>query len=188
MSILGVFQRLTAAFDQSDIAYMLTGSFASSYYGASRSTQDIDFVIEATSEQLRTFVQSLPADEYYVDLDSALEACRHISQFNVIDQISGWKVDLIIRKTRPFSREEFGRRQRIVLEALPLFVASSEDVILSKLEWSKLAQSRRQIEDVAGILRLRWELLEQPYLEKWIEGLQLKTQWRAALAAAGILE
>jgi len=52
MSILEVFERLTAAFNQSGIPCMLTGSFASSYYGASRSTQDIDFVIEATPEQL----------------------------------------------------------------------------------------------------------------------------------------
>jgi hypothetical protein len=37
-----VLRRLTSAFDRAGIAYMLTGSFASAYYGASRSTQDGD--------------------------------------------------------------------------------------------------------------------------------------------------
>ena len=54
---------------------MLSGSFASAYYGASRSTQDIDLVIHASSEQLRSFTGApLPVSEYYAELDSALEA------------------------------------------------------------------------------------------------------------------
>jgi hypothetical protein len=92
---------------------MLTGSFASAYYGSPRSTQDIDLVIVATPEQLRTFVQSLPRSEYYADIDAALEAHKNESMFNVIDMQSGWKIDLIIRKSRAFSQEEFSRRQRV---------------------------------------------------------------------------
>jgi hypothetical protein len=120
---------------------MLTGSFASAYYGAPRSTQDIDLVIEATAEQLQTFVRNLPSDEYYADLDAALEAHKRQSMFNVIDLATGWKIDLIIRKPRPFSHEEFRRRQLVDLQDLPLFVASIEDVVVSKLEWAKLARS-----------------------------------------------
>jgi hypothetical protein len=62
-----VFERITAALGHSGIAYMLSGSFASAYYGAPRSTQDIDLVIEATPAQLRAFVKNLPSDEYYAD-------------------------------------------------------------------------------------------------------------------------
>ena len=60
MSIQDVLQRITSALDQAGITYMLTGSFASAYYGAARSTQDIDFVIQANSEQLRSFIEALP--------------------------------------------------------------------------------------------------------------------------------
>ena len=108
--------------------------------------------------------------------------------FNIIDLATGWKIDLIIRKSRAFSGEEFRRRQRIELQDLALFVASAEDVIISKLEWSKLAQSRRQIEDVAGILRMRWESLDHSYLEKWLRELGLKTEWEDARRVAGISE
>jgi hypothetical protein len=47
---------------------------------------------------------------------------------------------LIIRKSRAFSQEEFRRRQRVDLQNLPLYVASAEDVVVAKLEWSKLAE------------------------------------------------
>lgn len=166
---------------------MLSGSFASAYYGAPRSTQDIDLVIEATPARLRALVQGLPSDEYYADLDAALEAYKRQSIFNVIDLATGWKIDLIIRKSRAFSQEEF-RRQLVNLQDLPLFVASAEDVVVAKLEWSKLAQSKRHIEDVAGILRMRWESLDRSYLEKWTLELGLETEWNDARRAAGISE
>lgn len=180
MSFLEVLQRVTAELDRSGIEYMLTGSFASVYYGSPRSTQDIDLVIAATSAQLRAFIGSLPSREYYSDVDAALEALRRQSMFNIIDMKTGWKIDLIIRKARAFSREEFKRRQRLNVKGASLFVASAEDVILAKLEWSKLAQSHRQIEDVAGILKINSASLNRPYLEKWIQELELKKEWEDA--------
>ena len=165
---------------------MLSGSFASAYYGAPRSTQDIDLVIEATQAQLRVFAQGLPSNEYYMDLDAALEAHKRQSLFNVIDLATGWKVDLIIRKSRPFSEEEFRRRQQVELHGIPLFLATAEDVVISKLEWSNLAKSQRQIEDVAAILRARWTELNHSYLEKWVLELGLKQEWIDAQRAAGM--
>jgi hypothetical protein len=188
MSIQDVLQRMTSALDRAEIAYMLSGSFASAYYGAARSTQDIDFVIHASSQQLRSFIEALPVSEYYADLDSALEAHQRQSLFNVIDQATGWKIDLIIRKSRPFSQEEFRRRQGVTLHDVPLFVASAEDVVISKLEWAKLAQSRRQIEDAAAILRVRSGALDHAYLAKWIGDLGLPDEWREAIQVAGVVE
>jgi hypothetical protein len=186
MSVTEVFQRITAALNRAGIAYMLSGSFASAYYGAPRSTQDIDLVIAATPAQLRAFIENLPGNEYYANLDAALEAHQRQSLFNVIDLATGWKIDLIFRKSRVFSQEEFQRRQLVDVSGIPLFVASSEDVIVSKLEWAKLAQSRRHIEDVAGILRVRWESLDRSYLEKWIISLALEIEWSDARRAAGV--
>lgn len=188
MSPSEVLRRIAAALDRAGIAYMLTGSVASAHYGTPRSTQDIDIVIAANSAQLRTFVQSLLSVEYYSDLDAALEAHKRESLFNVIDLATGWKIDLIIRKSRAFSLEEFDRRRLVTVQGLPLFVASAEDVVIAKLEWSKLAQSQRQIEDAATILRLRWEALDLAYLGKWISALDLNQQWGHAKRIAGMSE
>ena len=164
---------------------MLAGSFASAYYGAPRTTQDIDLVIAATPAELRSFVSLLPSDEYYVDLDAALEAHARQSMFNVVDLTTGWKIDLIIRKSRAFSEEEFSRRKCVDLPGVALFVASAEDIVVAKLEWAKQAQSQRHIEDVAGILRMRSHLLDHAYLEKWIDALGLGPEWKQAQRTAG---
>ena len=188
MSVSEVLRRITAALDQAGIAYMLTGSFASAHHGVPRSTMDVDIVIAASPDQLRTFAGMLPADAFYVDVEGAIEAHRRESMFNVLDLVSGWKIDLILRKNRPFSREEFRRRRPAEVQGLPLFVASAEDVVLAKLEWAKLGQSQRQFQDVAAILKLRWEDLDRAYLERWVSELSLQAEWRNARITAGISE
>lgn len=185
MSVPDVFRRITAALDHVGISYMLSGSFASAHYGAPRSTQDIDLIIEATPEQLRALLQNMPSGQYYVDPDAALYAQSHESMFNVIDQATGWKIDFIIRKSRPFSREEFGRRQKVTLHGVSVVITTVEDTIISKLEWAKLGHSKRQIEDVAAILRVRWSSLDRTYLQRWIAELDLQAEWGSAKRASG---
>jgi hypothetical protein len=74
----------------------------------------------------------------------------------------------------------------VELHGVSLFVASAEDVILSKLEWSKLGGSQRQLEDVVAILRSRWDSLDQTYLREWIADLQLEAGWKSAVEKAGL--
>ena len=100
MSFADVFRRIIGHLHRRDIAYMLVGSFAGNYFGASRTTYDLDFVIEASPDQLQGLVADLQADDYYAELDAAMEAFRRESLFNVIDSATGWKIDLIFRKSR----------------------------------------------------------------------------------------
>lgn len=181
-----VFRRVVGALEEAGVPYMLTGAFASAYHGAPRATQDIDLVVAPTADQLRALVGLLPAAEYYVDEEAALEAQRQQGQFNIIDLATGWKVDLIIRKARPFSREEFARREVVDFEGMRLTIATVEDVPLAKLEWAKLGQSQRQIEDVARILKIRASELDRPYLARWMRELDLEEQWRGACRVASI--
>ena len=185
MTSQDVFRRITGALDRAGIAYMLTGSFAGSYHGIVRATQDIDIVVAASSDQLRSLVALLPAADYYVDLAAALSALRREGVFNVIDLASGWKIDLIIRKSRPFSHTEFERRSDAEFEGMHISIATAEDLLIAKLEWAKLGESQRQIEDAAGIIRIRSGELDKTYIERWVRELGLETQWDAARRAAG---
>ena len=170
------------------IPYMLTGSFASSYHGRPRATQDIDFVISPTPDQIRALVRILPHDEYYIDENAALDALRQQGQFNVIDLTTGWKVDFIIRKARPFSRMEFERRREIEFQGMPVAVATAEDIVIAKLEWAKLGQSQRQIEDASGVLKIRGEELDFEYIREWVGKLHLAEQWKEACRLAALDE
>jgi hypothetical protein len=115
-----------------------------------------------------------------------LEACRRRSMFNAIDNVTVLKVDFIFRKMRSFSLEEFGRRQTALVQGVELSVATGEDVVISKLEWAKLGESARQIEDVVGILKVRGKELDRAYIEKWISELDLSSEWTRARQSAGL--
>jgi hypothetical protein len=52
-------------------------------------------------DQLVRLRALLPESEYYLDLSAAQDALRRESQFNIVDLTSGWKIDLIIRRTVP---------------------------------------------------------------------------------------
>lgn len=180
MNEIDLFVRLTAALAKSAIPYMLTGSFASSFHGVPRASNDVDIVIAPTEEQLSELKDILSDGEYYFDLDDALDALRRRRQFNVIDLETGWKIDFIIRKSRPFSLTEFERRSQVHFEGLQLYIAQPEDIIVAKLEWAKRASSERQIEDVVGILRVQSKDLDYSYIEKWVQELDLQEQWDQA--------
>jgi len=156
--------------ERAGIAYMIAGSVGSSLHGRPRATQDIDIVISPSQDQLRDFVASL-GDTYYASPEAADEAFRRHTMFNVIDIDSGWKADLIMQKPRPFSREEFERRRRIDLFDRKLWVASPEDVILSKLEWIKGRESDVQYSDALGIAVIHRHNLDRVYLQKWAKTL-----------------
>ncbi len=175
-------ERLVTLLDEANVPFMIAGSFASTAHGVPRTTQDLDLVIDPASvAELDALVTSMPPDQYYVDADAARDAMRRRSMFNVIDLASGWKVDFILRKDRAFSREEFARRMRLTLLDVPVFVASPEDTIVAKLEWSKQAGgSERQRRDVAGILATAGSSLDRGRVDRWVDDLDLALEWAAA--------
>jgi len=179
-------RRFVEALDRAGVPYMLTGSHAGGFWGPGRTTEDIDFVIMPTRDQLRAFLDQLPPTAFYVDSQVALEALTDRGQFNAIDFASAYKADFIIRKQRPFSEEEFRRRMHAVVADVPVMIATAEDVILSKLEWSKIGGSARQIEDAARIMGSRLDRIDRAYVENWVHQLGLEQQWNAALRESGL--
>lgn len=183
MSIEDVLRTVQSALEVAGIPYMVTGSFASSIHGEPRASKDIDIVIAPTRDQLVDFVRQFPADKYYADEEDALQSFAHESMFNIIDFASGWKVDFIFLKSRPFSQIEFGRRKEEDFGGLRISFATAEDILIAKLEWAKMGESQRQIEDAASIIRIKGDSLDGTYVEKWVKELALEQQWEAATRA-----
>ena len=186
MEFTEVFRRVSEVLQASSVPYMLTGSFASSYYGVLRATHDIDIVISPNTQSLTQLVQNLNAKGYYADLQAALPAQREHSMFNAIDNETGWKIDFIFSKPTAYAREAFQRRKEVTFQGNQMFVSSVEDVVVSKLEWAKMGESARQIEDVAAVLGKQRKSIDFNYVEKWIDQLGLSEQWHAARKLAGL--
>jgi len=161
-----------------EIPFMLTGSVAASYHGRPRATHDADVVIDPTPSQLGALVTALDSAGYYVDPASATRALRSRTQFNAIEMRDACKIDLIVRRDRPFSEEEFRRRLTVDLEfAKEVPIVTPEDAIISKLEWARSAgDSERQLADAAGVLALN-PRLDRLYVERWARELGVEDLW-----------
>jgi hypothetical protein len=165
---------------------MVVGSWASSFHGEPRTTMDVDLVVDPSAESLRRFVDSLPPDRYYADDNAALEAFRRRASFNVVDRETGWKVDLMVRRDRAFSRVEFDRRLPVPELGPNVAVATAEDTIIAKLEWAREGESERQLRDVSRILAVSGDDLDLEYLNNWIKRLDLDQVWSTARELAGL--
>jgi len=52
--------------------------------------------------------------------------------------------------------------------------ATPEDVILAKLEWSKMGDPERQFTDALNVERFQGASLDRSYLEKWARELGIR--------------
>ena len=186
MSSAPVFREVIAALGQAAIPYMVVGSFASNLYGTGRGTQDIDLVVSADADQIQALLRLFPKSQYYFDVDTAVEAAKRKSMFNILDMQRGWKIDIIFAKAAPYHQQAFQRRTAAEIEQVPLFAARAEDVIISKLDWARMGGSARQLEDVAGVLKVQRDALDRAYIEKWVQELGLIAGWQHACQLAGL--
>ncbi|MEO6810552.1 MAG: hypothetical protein ABI353_15660 [Isosphaeraceae bacterium] len=170
-----VVQRVIAAFDALGIVYALGGSLASSIHGYTRLTTDADITTEPFPGKEDQLASQFGPD-YYLSPDAIRQANRDHSTFNIINTFIGFKVDVFIRRDRPFERSLIDRRIQFTSAGnlgRPVSVVSAEDIILLKLEWYRLGGevSERQWTDVLGVLRTQSDRLDDAYLDLWAGSL-----------------
>lgn len=176
--ITSFLRRTVEALDEAEVAHMVSGSVASTFHGEIRQTQDVDLVIESTAHP-EALHRAFSAGFYTPPVDSIRTELTARGMFNVIDLESQWKADLIVCKDRPFSREEFRRRQPATLAGVDVHLVTVEDSILSKLEWALATGSDRQRRDIAGMLHSGHDRIDYGYLDRWapdlgVQGLLLE--------------
>jgi hypothetical protein len=171
---IAVVRQFTEIIERLGIAYAVGGSMASSVYGEVRFTQDADITVEPFGAKSNQLFAALK-DSFYISRSAMKQALEESGSFNVIHLTSAFKIDVFIRKDRPFDRQMLARRRQIKLSDAhsPFAVVSPEDIILLKLEWFRDGgrTSERQWNDVLGIIRVQGKNLDTNYLEKWADVL-----------------
>jgi hypothetical protein len=164
------------------LTYMVVGSFASASYGEPRLTHDIDIVVQLRAGDVDGLCAAFPAPEFYVSASAAREAVRMRGQFNVIHPTSGNKIDFMVAHDDAWGRTQLGRRiRRPILPDRDTFTAAPEDVIVAKLLYYQEGQSEKHLRDVASMLRVSGDEIDNTYIEHWAGQLGVTQVWQAVL-------
>ena len=159
---------LVQLFEEYNITYILTGSFACSFWGHPRATHDVDFVVEINSPQKAKILSLLSklGKQFEVDLSAAETAIDHRGQFNIFYPDILLKIDFWVAKNNEFEKNKFKRRVFVKLFKKNVAIVTAEDLILTKLSWVKQVYSERHFRDCVGILEVQKGKLDEKYLHE----------------------
>ena len=169
---LEVLKTVTSRLNDAGIAYMICGSIAANYYAMPRMTRDIDLVIELQQRDIDRFVGLFEGD-FYVDKEMVAREVARQGMFNLIDNRHVVKIDFIVKRSSPYPQAEFSRRTQVLVEQSPMWFASPEDLVISKLLWAKDSRSEMQLKDVKNLVETVHNL-DMAYLKHWLRELGLE--------------
>ena len=167
--------------NRAGIAYLLTGSMASNYWGIPRTTHDLDFVVQLPLDSISNLVREFRND-FYLDEPAVRAALAPPYQFNAIDQRSALKIDFWMLRTDPFEMSMFERRLSVNFLGEQAWIARAEDVISHKRYWDSLTPCDRHVGDVAGVVAVQSDSLDRAYLQQWSGKLRIREKLDKLLA------
>ena len=194
--VIGAFAPHTAR----DFASHTARDFAAIVYGSTRTTYDIDIVVNLDEEHLQALADAYSPPRYYADPVQMRDSIRLGIMFNIVDTSRGEKADLVPVTMNSRYQQAFQRRVRQAVE-LPdgepfeIWCARVEDVIVGKLmAWAE-GGSRKHETDIyemmafyyLGIDRQQGAPFDQAYVDAQAEtlGADVVALWKAVKDAAG---
>ena len=190
--IIAALDMVTGCFEKLRIPYYIAGSVASSAYGLSRTTVDVDLIADIKIHQVDHLVKALKKD-YYIDADMITKAINGSASFNLIHLDTMIKIDVFIPKDQSYDSKALARCQPDTLDeesSRMFYLSSPEDVILSKLQWYQNGGqvSQQQFKDVLGVLKVQGDKLDLQYLRHWASRLNISDLLNRSFDDAGLVE
>ena len=192
---LGILQTLEGI----NAPYMIIGAFAAIVYGITRTTYDIDIVVELTEEHIMALAAAYPPPRYYADAQQMRDSIRMGIMFNIIDTSRGEKADLVPLTMASRYQQAFQRRVRQTVElhggeSFEAWCARPEDVIIGKLvAWAE-GHSRKHETDIYEMMVFHYlgidPVLSADFDEAYVDaqaqalGAGVAELWEAAKGAA----
>jgi hypothetical protein len=161
-AVVAVLDALAAA----AIPYMLVGSLASNVHGIPRSTRDADIVVELPPGSLDRLTGALPSD-LTLQPQAAFEGVTGTTRHLITLAGSPFVCELFVRSDDPHDRARFERRHAVRILGRAVFVASVEDMVITKLRWAHEAGRLKDRDDVRNMLAVRGGDLDWIYLRRW---------------------
>lgn len=178
--------RAVDALNASGLPYMLVGSFSSNLYGIPRSTKDADFVVDFGATPVADLAARLGGD-FELESQMSFETITGTYRYRLRHPASAFMIELFMPNDDPHDRERFARRRAHPFAGRTAFVPTVEDVIVTKLRWSRQGKRAKDVDDVRGVIGVSGEIVDWGYVHGWCDAhgtRQLLDEIRNSMPAA----
>lgn len=154
------------ALETSGIPHMLVGSLASNFYSVPRATQDADFVLQVASGRIQEVVERL-GPPFRLDRQMSFELVTATTRWLVLLAGTSFSFDLFLLSDDPHDQERFRRRRRVQILGRQVAIPTVEDMIVTKLRWSRQGQRPKDLDDVRNMIAVQGERIDWAYVTAW---------------------
>jgi len=169
MSPVEIVKAVISALNSMGVPYMLVGSMSAMAYGLERSTKDADFVVQLGNVPLARISDFLPPD-FKLESQIGFETISFTTRFRINHLPTNFMIELFEVSADEHDQSRFAGRVSTTYEGVATFLPRPEDVIITKLRWSKGGKKRleKDVGDVRAVLAVQLPLgLDLEYIRTW---------------------
>ncbi len=145
--------------------YAIWGGWAVVAYGEPRFTMDMDILLDPSALRQKIFVQRLRESSFQVD-EVALFNALGGGYFNVIHQPTQLKVDFYVPLQDALLQKAIQKRVYWPFDEIRRAAyVSAEALIISKLRAYADSESTRHLDDIASVVRLQGQKLDNEQID-----------------------
>jgi hypothetical protein len=157
MTSVTFYVQVIRALDEIGAPYMIVGAFGGYPFGISRTTYDIDILVDLREKDFEVLSQRFPLSRYYADPEIMRNSVQMGIMFNIIDTNEGIKADLVPLKRESEYQVAFSRRIRREFtdpagNTFEAWVAQPTDIIIGKLRAWDEGRSNKHPNDIYSML------------------------------------
>jgi hypothetical protein len=161
---LAITTLVIAALSRSNVPHVVVGSFARNFHSFPRSTKDADIVLAVDAPGLARFEAELGGD-FSLDPQRTFETNTGTFRHTLVHKATEFQTELFLLSQDPFDQERFRRRQAFQFGGISSFVLTAEDVIITKLRWSR----PKDVEDIRDVVAVKGRALDWNYIHHWTD-------------------
>lgn len=123
------------------------------------------------------FVERFPGPDFYVDLQVAREAAEARTQFNIIHNVSGLKIDIYVVDDE-LSMNQVARARRVTTAGgLTADFSPPEELIVKKMQFYTYGNLETQLRDILALLRVRYVNVDRERIARLARRYDLDEVW-----------
>jgi hypothetical protein len=147
---------------------MLVGSLATNVYCVPRSTEDGDVVVNSSVSQVASRIAAAYSNVQF-DPQLTFESVTATRKIVLRTAQHGFEVELFQLSDDEHDQMRFSRRVKVNTMGREVWIASLEDMIVTKLRWSQSAGREKDISDARNLIGVQREFVDWPYVESWCD-------------------